>query len=300
MRASGWDAERDLAPAAWWRWYKSELQFPQRALVTAVVAANFVLVATYLAGFFVGGAGYDWVVFVQASERVATGDLYMREGLAGWQYSPLLASAFTIVAPLGFLGWATLHVAALTLLRDRWLTLMALASFPFWADVYNGNTMTFVFVAAVTALRGSTIGSGVSLLLFMLMPRPLMLPLVAWIIWHQPRWRVGFLVLLVANAVLVYSTGYAFEWAETLLGVGDAVAASTRDVGPGAIIGPWWPALGAVLAIVLVIRGRVGWASLAAAPYWLPQYLIMLLLELVTVPRRSELGIRHNLPREPR
>lgn len=36
------------------------------------------------------------------------------------------------------------------------------------------------------------------------------------------------------------------------------------------------------LAIALTWRGRLGLASMAASPYWLPYYFLMLLLELVT------------------
>ena len=52
------------------------------------------------------------------------------------------------------------------------------------------------------------------------------------------------------------------------------------DVGPSRLIGSLWVPIGLVLAAVLTWRGRLGWASLAASPYWLPYYLMMPFLEI--------------------
>ena len=41
-----------------------------------------------------------------------------------------------------------------------------------------------------------------------------------------------------------------------------------------------WLLIGVPLATWLTVKGRPGFASLAASPYWLPYYLLFLLLEL--------------------
>jgi hypothetical protein len=264
----------------------------ERAAVTALVTANLVLVAITFAGFFVSDAGYDWLIYREAGERAISGGLYDWEGIYAWSYSPPLAYVFTLLAPIGFAGWSILHAVALLALRDKRIIAITAVSWPFWVDLYNGNTMTFVFVAAVAATRGSTIGSGAYLSLALLMPRPLMLPLLAWILWKQPPWRLYFPAMVGVFAVVVLLTGQLGPWIQTLTGVGEAVAASSRDLGPGALIGWWWLPMGAVLAVVLTYFGRVGLASVAASPYWLPHYLLMTLLELANparagAPRRA-------------
>jgi len=60
-------------------------------------------------------------------------------------------------------------------------------------------------------------------------------------------------------------------------------------------MGSLWVPIGLVLAAWLTWRGRLGFASLAASPYWLPYYLFMPFLELrrwylrpMPVPERTD------------
>lgn len=276
-----------------WAWPGRVESLAARAGLTVAWTCNLVLLTIMLVGLFVSDVGYDWAIFVEAGVRVFDGGLYDWEGTYTWNYSPLLAYLFAALAPIGFVGWSLLHVAALALMRDRWIAVVALLSWPFWTDVYNGNTMAFVFVAAVGALQGSRSAIGAYFLLCLLMPRPLMLPVMVWLLWQHPEWRLRFLALVALNGALVALTGYGPAWFETLLGVPEAVAQSSRDLGPANLLGGWWTLLGAVLAIWLTVRGRLGWASLAASPYWLPQYLVMLLLEL----RRDTQSAKQRLTR---
>lgn len=257
-----------------------------KAFLAALWTANLVLVAIMIYGFFVSDAGYDWLTFREAGRRVLEGGLYKWENEYAWSYSPLLAYLFAVIAPIGYLGWSVLHVVALLAVRDRWLIAITFMSFPFWADLYNGNTMAFVFVAAAGVLRQNSAATAAYLVLCLLMPRPVMLPLLAWVLWRQPAWRTWFAALVVVNALAVLGSGHGAAWVEALLRVPGAVSVSSRDLGPAVLLGLWWLPLSAVLAGVLLIRGRIGFASVAASPYWLPQYFIMLLLELV--PQQSE------------
>lgn len=264
--------------------------FPRRALLTSAIAANLILVSITIAGFFVSDVGYDWLIYAEAGRRVFDGTLYAWNDIYAWSYSPLLAYFFSVIAPVGYLGWTVAHVGAVMALRQRWLIVGTLLSWPFWADVYNGNTMTFVFVAGALALAGSAAATAAYLGLFLLMPRPVMAPLLLWILWRRPGWRWKFLALSGVNALLVILTGYGPAWLSALTSVSDAVAATTRDIGPANFLGGAWVLVGLVLAAVFILRARVGLASIAASPYWLPQYLIMLLLEFV--PKHQPQGSR--------
>jgi hypothetical protein len=108
-----------------------------------------------------------------------------------------------------------------------------------------------------------------------------MLPLLIWVLWHQPKWRLVFVVLAIVTFVAAIATDEGFAWIQTIFRVGDAVAASSREIGPSLVLGRIWIPIGIALAVLLLLRRRIGWASLAASPYWLPQYLLLLLLELV-------------------
>jgi hypothetical protein len=141
-------------------------------------------------------------------------------------------------------------------------------------------------VAGAAALAGSRIGTGVYLLLALLMPRPLAVPLLVWLLWKRPEWRIPFAVAVVLNVVAVVALGYGPAWLTALLHAGEGT--SVADFGPAAFIGTLWVPIGLVLAAFLTWRGRLGLASLAASPYWLPQYLLMLLLDIVPVRERQE------------
>lgn len=251
-----------------------------RAVLVSLVTVNMVLVAITLYGFLASQVGHDWAIFVEAGRRATSGGLYEWDGAYAFSYAPPLAYVFAALTPIGIVGWSVLHVAALTLLRDRWLAIATLVSWPFWVDVYNGNTFVFVFVAAALALRRNQVAIGAYVTLCLLMPRPVMLPVLAWILWREPPWRLRFAAAVAVVGLLVLLTGQAADWLHTLTTVSGAVAVSSRDIGPDVLLGQWWLPIGLVLAILLTIRGHVGLASLAASPYWLPQYLMMGLLEL--------------------
>lgn len=270
-------------------------RFPRRAVLVAIWAANLVLVAITIAAFFSQGVGHDWDIYVEAGRRVVAGGLYQWGGAYAWSYSPLLAYVFAVLTPIGVLGWSLLHAAAVVALRDRWLVIVTLVSWPFWVDLYNGNTMVFVFVAAALAIRRSAVGTGAYVALSLLMPRPLMLPVLVWILWKQPRWRLRFVGIVIAYAVLLLASGQLSAWLGALTSVSDAVSVSSRDIGPALLIGGWWLWLGGLLAIGLTLAGRLGLASLAASPYWLPQYLMMGMLELLRPDsgvQSSRLGVQ--------
>jgi hypothetical protein len=269
----------------------------RRFLLVGLLIVNAVLVAVTLAAFFLADPGVDWQTYVVGSHRVFGTGLYdWQLGSLTFRYSPVAAYAFAVIAPIGFVGWLILHFAALATLPRR-LALFTVISFPFWSDVYNGNLMTFVYVAAATALAGSEIGTILFFAFTLLAPRPLMFPITIWLLWRRPRWRPWFVGMFAGHAALVLATGEGPAWIHKLLATGGEDISTVRDWGPVNIIGPWWFLLGLLAAAWLLWRGRLGLASLAASPYWLAPYLLMALLELgPTAAARHADAIR---PRSP-
>lgn len=257
-----------------------------RVAVLAIGAGLLLAVNLYLAarsiGLIVAGTqAVDWVQYVEAAERLDGGDLYAVTDTYAYRYSPLLAAVFGLLAPLGTIGWQVLHVVAAVALPSWPLRIAALLSWPFWYDVQTGNVMVFILLAAAWALTGSRLASGAYLILAILIPRPLMLPVAAWLLWKRPEWRLPFAAAFAAHALAVLAIGWGPEWIGTIVAAGrDADLPS--NVGPSRFIGTLpWLAIGLPLAAWLTWRGRIGLASIAASPYWLPYYLIMPLLELV-------------------
>jgi hypothetical protein len=236
------------------------------------------------------GEAADWTSFVEAGRRITTGgEVYAVEADYAFRYSPLLAYLFAALAPMGVVAWRLLHIAALgaMVVADRRLwpvAGLALVSWPFWFDVEAGNLLTFVFVAGALALRGNPVGIGAFGLLAVLVPRPLMLPLLAWILWRQPAWRVPLAGLAVAAGILTLLTDQAGTWLGALFASADEIE-SVLNFGPSRLVGLVWVPVGLAMAAFLTWRGRIGLASLAASPYWFPYYFLVLLWEAVRRPR---------------
>lgn len=246
-----------------------------------LLTVNFILVAVTLSAFFLADIAADWSVYVEAGKRVFGTGLYDWTGWDQlvWRYSPVMAWGFAALAPIGFWGWAALHFAAL-LLIPRKLALFAVLSFPFWVDVYNGNTLTFVFVAAVLALRGSKAWSLVFLALCLLIPRPFMLPVMAWLLWKDRSLWLPFLGLFIVHAIAVLLSGWGPEWIDALIfRSNEDPRLIDNNWSPSVFLGTWWLVIGIPLGIWLTWKGRLGLASFAVSPYMGVSYWLMLLLE---------------------
>lgn len=220
---------------------------------------------------------HDWVVLEQVPARLRDGTLYDHTALYDWVWSPIAAWLMAVaIIPAGY--WALFAVKAATLpLLGRELALLTVLSLPFWIDAINGNFFTFVVVAGFLALRGSRVGGLAFLALACLMPRPIQVPLAAYLLWHRPDLRVPFLAMAVTSVAVAVFSGYASDWLGALLVFGG----ESRDhLGPTRFVGSAWFLVGVPLAAWLTVKGRVGWAGLALSPYVLPQYLLAILWEL--------------------
>ncbi len=257
-----------------------------RLVLLAVGASLLLTVNLYLAARSIGlvatnAPAVDWSQYIEAAARAGSGGaLYQVSDTYAYHYSPLLAAFFGLIAPLGMLGWRILHVLAALVLPTWPMRLITLISWPFWYDVETGNLLVLVLLAGAWALTGSSLATGAYLALVVLIPRPLMVPVAAWLLWKRPEWRLPFAVIFLAHAVAVIATGWADQWVTAMIAASGDVAIPS-NIGPSRFIGAIpWLIIGLPLAALLISRGRLGMASLAASPYWLPYYLLMAVLEL--------------------
>ena len=220
---------------------------------------------------------HDWVVLAQVPARLRDGTLYDHTAVYNFVWSPIMAWLLAaVIIPAGY--WALFVARAATLpLLGRELAFLTVLSLLFWIDAINGNYFTFVVVAGVLALRGSRAGGLAFLALACLMPRPIQVPLAAFLLWHRTDLRVPFVAMVAVSAAVAVASGYAPDWLAALSSFGG----EGRDhMGPSRFVGSVWYLVGVPLAIWLTIKGRVGWAGLALSPYVLPQYLLAILWEI--------------------
>lgn len=208
----------------------------------------------------------DWWIFA----ALEADNLYANPDPIPFVWSPPMGWIMVAVASVGYWPWVVAHVASVFLLRSPLLIGLVLVSYGFWFDTAQGNTLTFSLVAGMLALRDSRWGSFAYLGLFVLMPRPLLLPLAVWLVWKRPELRWPATGMAFIAAVLTLASGQMGQWLETLL----SYRGPAWDIGPTAVLGAWWLAVGIPLAAWFTYRGHVGWAGLAMSPYILPQYLV--------------------------
>jgi hypothetical protein len=289
-----------LAPACGARLtrFLSPPPFGWRMVVVAIVLAPILAINIY-------GLARSWTNLLVAPEQSAL-DWLVLVRASGYQnpyaeelfrWSPVAAWAIALLAPLGVLLWRLLHFVALVALRDWRLITLLLLSAPLWTDVDGGSVMTFVAITAYTAYRGSRLGMVCFLVLAVLIPRPLMLPLLGWLLWTRPESRQWFAAIVVAHAAVLIWSGLGDEWLARLAASQSEIAHPT-NIGPSRVIGAAWIPLGVVLGAWLTWRGHLGWASLAMTPYVFPYYLLMLVLEWKggSVPASQQSARRPLLP----
>lgn len=283
-------------------WWRSEPRWRRRLVwypVILLFAFNVAMALNNVIVMIRGSDPIDWFSYWQASIRVHAGGLYEDSdlGFYHYRYSPVLAYATGFLGFIGIWGWRALHVVGLALLPTWGMRIATVVSWPFWFEVNAGNLMIFVAVAGVWALRGSRVGTVAFFALALLVPRPLMLPLVLWILWKRPEWRLPFAGLFVIHLVAVLASGWADSWLMRLLAAGPEELVSEFNYAPSRLIGNAWLLVALPAAAWLTLKGWIGAASVLASPYWLPYYWLVLLLDwdraialVRTLPRRSPLG----------
>ena len=266
----------------------------RRALIGAAIVlaltANVVGLATIVIDH---QRAFDWDNYVEAARRFPLGTLYAWQYPYSYHYAPQLAPLMGLLPGMGLVAWRVAHFVALVLLPSRRLALILLVSYPFWFDVNTGNLMVFVLLAAAWAYRGNGVATAAYLALCVLIPRPIMLPLLAWILWQRPAWRLPFVGMALVGVLTAIPTGYLPTWIGSLFQSGANEIANDFNLSPTRFLGPAWLIIGLPLAAWLTLRGRLGWASMAISPYLLPYYVQMLGLESVQPRDASEPAARH-------
>lgn len=260
---------RDLGP---WR-------LPAMALAAVVLLIAPRLAWASFVASIDGADGADWHQLVLASQRLGYGILYTTSPPFTW--SPVAALLMVAVAPVGLATWRIAHLVLLGFTRDWRVVALALLGFPFWLDVERGNLVTLMAVAGVCALRGSRAWTWVCLGLFILVPNPILLPLVGWLLWHRRELRLTFAALFLAHASTLGLLGLLEPWLTAMLGAAAAGVADPLNLSPSRWIGAWWTPVGTALGLFLAWRGHLGWAGLAISPYLLPYHAMVLLFEFV-------------------
>ena len=255
---------------------------PRRLLLAGalavVLAVNVVWVAVILTGLTDRGA--DWELIAEAGIRLLQGENpYLAGDVEGaYRYSPLYALIGGISEPLGPWPWRAISAASLLLLPWR-VALIGAISFPFWYDLHVVNITTAMAVLAVLSLRGRSWAQVAYLIVATLIPRPLMLPVGIWIVWHRRAWWPWLLLGLAAYVAANWMTGWLDEWIDILRSVSAGLEGKTF-LGWQRWLGEWWWAVALPLAAMLSWRGRLGLASVAISPHIVPYYWIFVLLDI--------------------
>jgi hypothetical protein len=256
--------QKETAPVIPERWRKP--------LILGAFVLNFVLVG-WLLNLQEWRGMADWRIWAELDPLNPY--TTRADGWMPFRYSPVagwLLHWASVVGPIGFIVG---HFAVLLLL-PRKLGLIVAVSFPFWMDLLWGNVFTLVFVAAWWALRGNRAGVLAYIALTLLMPRPVQLPLLAWLLWKEPWVRVPFVALFLGHAGLVLLSGVGQEWVTAL--VSSASESNMASNFGGSRLFAGWLIVGVPLSLYLFLRGRAAWAGLALSPYLLGQYWLFALL----------------------
>lgn len=266
-----------------WRHMGPPISAPARARLflnrywrfVAVVSYVLVNVILTVGAVTVGPeAAQDWAIF----RSLDPANLYAQPESIPFVWSPPAGWLMVGVVQIGYWPWLAAHIAVLLLLRSPLLVALVLASYGFWFDATQGNTLTFSLVAGMLALGGSRWASLAYLALFVLMPRPLLIPLAIWLLWKRPELRWPFVGMVGVVGALTIASKQAVEWLTTML----AYRGPDFTFGVTDLLGPFWLIVGVPMAAWLTWKGRVGWAGILVSPYVLPQYIVWPLTELTT------------------
>lgn len=217
-----------------------------------------------------------------ANDWAILGTVDPADPYATWWYKWSIPAAWIwgyLITPMGPILWTVLHFAALALL-PRVVAFTALVTFPFWFDLANGNIIVFVTVAAWHALAGNRWGVIAFVALAVLVPRPIMLPVLLWLLWTRTDARWAFLAVGAFVGVVTILSGSVGAWASHLFAAASSEMTATYNYSPSRWIGWWWVVIAVPLAVIATVKGRFGIASLLATPYVIYYYPVMLLLEL--------------------
>lgn len=256
-------------------WRLARLLSRPRTLIT-LAAASF-LVADVVLIFVIGPVDFAfdfWCCYQQAGERVITdpSTLYAWSDTYTFRYTPLGAALFVPLVPLSAAAaaWAwigvklvMLGVAAWWYARpwdggDRWLVLLAVVTFPpIVHDLVIGNVSTITLLVLLAVARWPDARGGVALgLLLALMPKPHLIPVLAYLAIRQPR-AFAASVGTIGASVLVGVALFGIEpWVQFAGTLREPLERTfTANIGFSGLLGPVGVAVGVVVAGAIFVVG---------------------------------------------
>lgn len=243
-----------------------------------------------------------WCCYQQAGERAITdpSTLYDWSDTYTFRYTPLGALVFVPLVPLSAAAAAWAWIAAKLVLLgvaawwyarpwhgvDRWLVLLAVLIFPpIVHDLVIGNVSTITLLVLLALARWPDARGGVALgLLMALMPKPHLVPVLAYLAFRQPRAfvaSVGTIGVSVLAGVALFGIEPWLQFAGSLREPLERTF--TANIGFSGLLGPIGVAVGVVVAgaifVVGVLTGGArGYglsiiAGIVAGPYTFIHYL---------------------------
>ena len=290
-----------------------------RFLIRLTAAALLVYIAIVVSLGIRGDWAFDFTCcYQQAGQRFLDGeDLYAWSETYTFRYTPWTALLFTVLAPMpewvAILFWLTLKAvvllgAAVLFARawvgvDRPLAFTLAALFPpAMHDLMIGNVSTFTLAVEVMLLRLRPLLGGAAFgLLLLLVPKPHLIPILAWLLLRQTR--TGLIALGVgAGGVLAGVAVFGIEpWLGFIGTLREPLGRDfTANIALSGLIGPVGVVISVILAaglfaMAVVRRGPegLGYAILSGivlGPYTFIHYLVGVLVAaeplLRTNPRR--------------
>lgn len=253
----------------------------RQTLLIAYVAVNVALIVLRIRP---SEERIDWRLFSQLPGLLESGTLYAQTEAGRWVWSPVAAWIMAGVTTIGYWPWLGVHFAALAFLRDWRLIGLALVTWGFWVDVQQGHHLVFVTLAAVFAVRGSRPAAVIYFALFLLAPRPLEVPLAAWLLWRDRALWKPWVVVFAVHAALVLASGYGPEWIASM----SRQTISGWNLSPAYWLGLAWLIVGIPLGVWLTVKGWPAVAGLAVSHYVLPQYILFVLVDVATRVQPAE------------
>ncbi len=301
-------------------WRVARLLLKPRTLLALVAAAY--LVADLVIVFVIGRVDFAfdfWCCYQQAGERAITdpSTLYAWSDTYTFRYTPLGALAFAPLVPLteNAAAWAwliakvvVLCVAAWWYARTwsadrRWLVFLAVVAFPpVIHDLVLGNVSTLTLLVLLAVARWPDARGGAVLgLLLALMPKPHLLPVLAYLAFRQPRAfgaAIGTGAVAVVAGVAIFGIDPWIAFAGTLREPLERTF--TANIGFSGLFGPAGVVIGVAMAVVIwvggvLVGGSRGYgmsivAGIVAGPYTFIHYLVGTIVAaepvLRTRPRR--------------
>jgi hypothetical protein len=255
------------------------------ALVCAALAVGAVLYSAW--------DSVDLAVYVEAGRRFAAGLSPYGFALppigALFRYSPVFAAGMAPLSGLPFplvaLGWRLVEVGllALSVRGLGWLGVAIVLNPLVVLDLSVANVGTLFLAAMITVVRWPSARTVTAYaILVLLIPKPTLLPVLAWGLWRvRASWLpvAGVGVAGLAMAQLIPDFGHAILSGDRIFGMLQNLAFL-----PAWLVGLLM-ASSVALTVASVRRPRLlGPASVLASPYYFSYSLVPLLLGLVPGP----------------